>query len=1406
MATAAKHDVPLTLSVDTVGLESIKQLKSDIAALGKEGASATPEFAKLAAEIDKLADQSKLVTSFGQLTDEVEQLAAAQSLAGQRAKGVAGDLDAQRDSTDKLRVAEQGFKDELVAAQRALFDKRQELAALKNTTTDYAAEARVMTAAIIEAKTEVRNLADAHKEAKVETAAAALEEGKLASQLKTLTSVSDAANTKLSERNTALRDTKVALDAAGGSTADYATAEAALGAAFIALNTKVEDHRLALVQAKAAAEEMANADRLLAIEQKGLADLFEKGRVALIAEETAFREATRSSAAYSAAREAESVARAKAAELWQKEADAIVSNVQAKERNLKETRLLIEAQNFMAVELAKDKWLVEAAAMGKANEAAFALRRQSELLADAQKTVATDAQAAAVALKTIDDAAKEAGDGIANALGIVGVRSAAEIRIEIDKVKVALSLLQTSGTLVGNELDAAFAKGASKVKALERDLREATGQMTLADKAARLFSGAMGQFTAANLASDAVMRLVQGVQDLGRSFIDAVVQGDSMTRGLTAIYKDAGVAASQIDFLRKSAMENGVAVGQLGTEFVKFSASMNSANIPLQQSNDLFNAVTRASASLGIGTEATAGALNALGQMASKGTVSMEELRQQLGDRLPGALGLAAQGLGITEAQLVSLVGTGQLAARDFFGPFTEALKTMAGETDGLINTFDRMKTALTQTAQSAGDAGWTQLLTVGLKALATAIGLVVLPLTALSELIFGVAKAGGVLVAAVVTWTNPWEALGKILTDAAGRQAKLNDAFDAAVGSGNNAAKTADVHAVAMSKNTAEAVKAINANVDLDGAQKLVALSAALAGDKTLDAATKIVQYSVAAADLIKSQGAQTDAYDKLAKAQKEEGETLVTLAKLSGDENAARKAGVVAADAYAKALEKVSVSGATEVAMLTAQKAELIANATSRQGGVKAVESQVKALDDLILKATAEAAQSLQSTKAAQAEAFARQLIVAALKDHSGEIVNLKAAMDVAAITLAEYEKLAINGKKTEEEVLTARRNLTQATALYKDGISDLIAKTELDTRVKVSNMNVQIAQISSSQNHYTALANEARALGDTEKAAQLDIKAKEEGLRILKLKLQLAELEQKAALLEIEQKAKIIDKTTDEGKAKLQVLEIEKNIIKIKQAGNVAAQDAIKAMEKEIDAAKKGLDKLGGSGETAGSRVAGGMNVATGATKQLTASLYDAVSAAGKLVMARADAAEAMGQFLVSGELTREAKRLDGIDKEKNSRDSKLNNMTQGGNYLTILGAYNEAKSAGVPEAEALRIAEEFGIDPAAPISGTNVKKWDPRRFQMAVSEASVTAKKNAVADSATDPTSVRNRNAASAAGKLPGAGAAAGSGASPANIVNVNIGGVSTAINVSSQSDANNLQTVLRQLASAQGRSV
>jgi tape measure domain-containing protein len=67
----------------------------------------------------------------------------------------------------------------------------------------------------------------------------------------------------------------------------------------------------------------------------------------------------------------------------------------------------------------------------------------------------------------------------------------------------------------------------------------------------------------------------------------------------------------------------------------------------------------------GLDTEAQARSFTALGQMAAKSTVSMEELSGQLAEALPGSLSIAARAMGMTTSELVDLVSTGKVLAED---------------------------------------------------------------------------------------------------------------------------------------------------------------------------------------------------------------------------------------------------------------------------------------------------------------------------------------------------------------------------------------------------------------------------------------------------------------------------------------------------------------------------------------------------------------------------------------------------------------------------------------------------------------------------------------------------------------------------------------------------------------------
>ena len=837
---------------------------------------------------------------------------------------------------------------------------------------------------------------------------------------------------------------------------------------------------------------------------------------------------------------------------WQREAEAIVNAAEAAQKLERDTIDLLNAERQLAANNAFEQ---------QANDAKKLLQA-----ADYVQFWTTE-------LDRADAAAKQ----LQGAFNALNVRSAEAIRADITAVRSALETVKAQATSTGQSLTGAFTAGEAKIRALEREMRQLNGTMTTGDKAAKIFSNSLGQISVANIVADGVGYLVNKVKELGRAFIDAVVQGDQMRRGLNAVYKDTELTAKQIDFLRKTASESGVSLGALSGEFVRFSASMKSVNVPMAESNALFRAVTAASASLGLEAEATSGALNALGQMASKGTVSMEELRQQLGDRLPGALGLAAKGMGITEAQLIALVSSGGLATRDFIVPFTRALETMRGEVDGLTPAWGRFGTALTTIAQNAGDAGWVQILTVALKGLAAVVGVVGLTVYQVTEGLIFLSKAMAATSARIMGDKQAFTRLAEEADKAANRINASNAALVAVIDPSKAAAAATTAHAATLTANTAEITKSIAANTALSAEQKLTALSTALAGDKTLDASAKMVQYNVAAAELIAKQTLQTESYAKLAKAAKEEGDTLVAMAKLTGDVNAIQTAGVQAAGLHAAALEKLAVSQAAEVSMLTAQKAELIANAKQRGLTDLEIKVQVDAIDALIKKSEAETAQSVQASAAAKQQVLERALLSQATIDHSGAVDTLRQSVDDAAATLQSYEFFAKGGLFTEEQVKVKRQELTVVTALYRDALNDVITKSKLVEASAQADIATTKSVISNKITHNDLLIKEATLRGDLVTVEKLGLAGKQLVIDQMKLEIASRTSANNAILAQNEANRKLVDGSTDLGKQQLKELDTSDQLTRAKQAMNLASGDVVKGLEKELAASKNAADGM-------------------------------------------------------------------------------------------------------------------------------------------------------------------------------------------------------------------------------------
>lgn len=122
--------------------------------------------------------------------------------------------------------------------------------------------------------------------------------------------------------------------------------------------------------------------------------------------------------------------------------------------------------------------------------------------------------------------------------------------------------------------------------------------------------------------------------------------------------------------------------------FKQLTASMMGTKLQGEQSRRIFDAVGVAATAMNLTGEQVNGTFLALGQIMSKGKVQAEELRGQLGERLPGAFNIAARAMGVTQAELNKMLETGRVMSDEFLPKFAEELrKTYEGALPDAINS-----------------------------------------------------------------------------------------------------------------------------------------------------------------------------------------------------------------------------------------------------------------------------------------------------------------------------------------------------------------------------------------------------------------------------------------------------------------------------------------------------------------------------------------------------------------------------------------------------------------------------------------------------------------------------------------------------------------------------------------------
>jgi tape measure domain-containing protein len=231
-------------------------------------------------------------------------------------------------------------------------------------------------------------------------------------------------------------------------------------------------------------------------------------------------------------------------------------------------------------------------------------------------------------------------------------------------------------------------------------------------KAKADFSATQGSITSTVSTLSRLQSLLVGgiFVTMAKNVLDARVRFESLNATLKAVTGTQAAASAEFQFAAQTARELGLNFDATVGAFARFTAAAKGTALEGEATREIFTAVAEASRVLGLSASDTEGVFLALGQMISKGTVQAEELRGQLGERLPGAFQLASRAMGVTTAELGKMLQNGEVMATDLlpklavelhktFGPGSvDAAKTLGAQVERLTTQWQNFKTSIADT------------------------------------------------------------------------------------------------------------------------------------------------------------------------------------------------------------------------------------------------------------------------------------------------------------------------------------------------------------------------------------------------------------------------------------------------------------------------------------------------------------------------------------------------------------------------------------------------------------------------------------------------------------------------------------------------------------------------------------
>ncbi|MBD2705508.1 tape measure protein [Spirosoma sp. BT702] len=291
------------------------------------------------------------------------------------------------------------------------------------------------------------------------------------------------------------------------------------------------------------------------------------------------------------------------------------------------------------------------------------------------------------------------------------------VQSQMDKLaKVTKTTTSAAKEITGqyNKLQHELAEARKELKAMDNAFDSNTGKINknnaaavllankinTADTSLKKMSATMGQHqlkvgqyenALSGLAGGGVMGLIGSFGLLGLALTKVIEIGDKalekmgefeqLRGGLKAVTDGSRELGQVQQFLESTADKLGIRFTVLAQAYKGIKVGTEGTALEGAKAERIFKAFVTRLAELKVPAEKAEKALLALEQMISKGTVGAEELRQQLGDAMPGAFKLFADAAGVSTMELNDMLKNGEVLAVDILPKVADQLeKTFSGQ------------------------------------------------------------------------------------------------------------------------------------------------------------------------------------------------------------------------------------------------------------------------------------------------------------------------------------------------------------------------------------------------------------------------------------------------------------------------------------------------------------------------------------------------------------------------------------------------------------------------------------------------------------------------------------------------------------------------------------------------------